>query len=409
MVMLDLFERSDYPVGIAHCNFKLRGDESDMDADFVQGIASERNISFYYTSFDTIQYARDKGLSIQMAARELRYGWFEEIRKTEGFDLISTGHNLDDNVETFFVNLLRGTGLAGLTGIPVKSGKVIRPILFATRNDIEEYAKDMNIRFRTDSSNNETKYLRNKIRHEIVPLLNSLQNDFNVLMDNTMQRLDQINGLYIDYINLLRNDLLKNKGERFLVSISSIKNLKYPETVLFELLKPFGINTGMLGDLLYVVNHGISGKQLETETHILTRDRDFLLIDPKAHSMKKQFIITRCKPEIIEPVHLEFKVMKMDACEINDNPNMAYLDHDKIEFPLKLRKWQKGDVFYPLGMKNSKKLSDFFIDQKVSLPDKEKAWLLCSGNDIVWVVGYRIDDRFKVTGSTKKVFVVRFD
>lgn len=407
MVMLDLLIKGKYPASIAHCNFKLRGKDSDLDEEFVRDFAKMHGMPFFCKSFDTSRYARKKGISIQMAARELRYKWFEELRAQEGCDHIATGHNMNDNAETFFVNLLRGTGLAGLTGISAKTGYLVRPLLSFLREDIEVYAARNEIAYRTDRSNNETKYLRNYIRHHIITQFVSQRQDFISSLHGTMQKLDEVHSVYLEYIDILKRKILEHSHGRTLVRISSLKVLEHPHVVLYEILRPFGFNEGMINDILDAMN-GTPGKQFFTSTHKLTIDREFLMLEDIIPQDEKQYIIPRCKKELTEPLNIMFRLVKAVESEISGDPALAFLDFEKIEFPLKLRKWQHGDVFYPLGMKRPKKLSDFFIDSKVPLPDKDNIWLLCSGEDIIWVVGYRIDERFKVSESTQKILLVEW-
>ncbi|MBU2650827.1 MAG: tRNA lysidine(34) synthetase TilS [Bacteroidetes bacterium] len=407
VVMAELFREAELNFSIAHCNFQLRGEDSEEDERFVTALAKSYNTGFFTARFDTREYADSRGISIQMAARELRYSWFEEIRREGNFNFIATGHQMDDLVETFFINLLRGTGITGLTGIPVKTGTIVRPLLFATREQIQEYASLKGLSFREDRSNNEIKYLRNFIRHRIIPLFQKQQPDFNRTIFETTQRLKLAQHAYSNYIEDLRKQFLQQDGERVILKLDFLKNLDEQESVLFELIRPFGFSYAVTMDICRALG-GTPGKTFLSSSHRISLDRNVLLIDELIEERSEKFFIPRCQKKISQPFQLTFKVEKIDEFRIIDNPDLAFLDYEKIEFPLILKNWEKGDFFYPLGSSGHKKISDFLIDKKIPLPDKNKIWLLCSAGNIVWIIGHRIDHRFRVTKDTRKVLVVSY-
>jgi len=407
VVMLDLFIKTGYSCGIAHCNFGLRGAESDEDEDFVRHIAYQYGIRFFYKRFNTEEYAEDQSISIQMAARKLRYDWFEKIRREQSFDFIATAHNQDDVLETFFINLSRGSGIRGLTGIKVISGRIIRPMLFAPRNMIEEYAQENSISYREDSSNASDKYIRNKIRHKILPLFEVINPSFRAVLIETIQKLRDAESIYTDEINLRRNEIVSEKDEIITISLDRLRDLPQHKTYLFEFLSEYHFTPKQIADIDESVN-AASGKQFFSTTHRLVKDRSKMIITPIGDEEYRKFYIPEGTGQIFEPVHLEFIIIdKTPGFRIPSEPNIACLDYDLLSFPLLIRKWQSGDYFRPLGMKHRKKLSDFLVDQKISIVDKENLWLLLNNEDIVWVINQRIDERYKITPGTKQILMIK--
>ena len=413
VVMCELFHSAAYRFGIAHCNFNLRGKESDADEAFVQSLAKKYQVPFYHKKFLIKKDASEKKISIQMAARELRYHWFEELRIKEQFDLIATAHHLDDQIETFFINLLRNTGIAGLHGILSKQGNLIRPLLFTHRGDIAVFAQKHKLTFREDSSNAETKYLRNKIRHEIIPVFCELNPAFPKILTETIQRIRETEIIFRDTMVELRKKIIRNDSKGIHIRIADLKKLSPIDIYAFELLSPFGFNEAVISDILHSADEG-SGKIFYSQTHRLIKDREQFIINPiadlKGSRVKNAEIkIAVNKKEIRKPIHLSFtKTSCGKTFSIDPSDNVANLDLNKINFPLIVRRWEKGDSFNPLGMNKKKKLSDYFIDRKLSIPEKENIWLLCSGQQILWIIGHRIDHRFRVTSRTKEVMQVRW-
>jgi tRNA(Ile)-lysidine synthase len=409
MVMMDLFLQKDYRIGVAHCNFQLRGKESEDDQKFVEQITSEKKIHFYTKRFDTENFARENSMSIQMAARELRYSWFDEIQSKYGYQYIAIGHNLDDVVETFFINLNRGTGIRGLTGIKPVFGNIIRPLLFASRIEILDYAGSRNINFREDSSNIETKYMRNKIRHNIIPEFNLINSDFGKIMTETIDRLRDAEIFLDTSIDKIKSDIIiEQSSNRILIDIDKLKLLKPVNTVLFEIIKDYGFNFKTVKNIISSLSD-TSGKKFYSKTHRIIKDRSFLII---TDIEKIDYTAIKIKADIAEiatPVSLSFNRFKRPGkFRIPVENKYAVLDFNKLKYPLELRKWRQGDRFKPLGMDHFKKLSNFFIDSKLSIPDKEAVWIITSGEDIIWVVNYRIDDRFKVDDDTKEILVIEY-
>ncbi len=406
--MLHLLLDAGYTCGIAHCNFGLRDEEADRDEQFVQKIAEQHNIPFYTTRFNTKQYAEENNMSIQMAARDLRYEWFEHIRQEHDYDLIAVAHNSDDVVESVLNNLSRGTGLRGLSGIKPRVNKIIRPLLFASREDIIQYCHEHDIQHVEDSSNATIKYSRNLLRHKIIPLFEQINPRFRETIIENTGRLNDNLLIYEQAINKTRHELLKHDNGTWTISIEKLQELAPLKTWLFELFRDFNITQKHVNDLAGLLNN-IPGKQILTPTHRIVKDRQFIMATYRFKEDKQQYYIDEGVTMIEKPIHLSFK--KLMAADINsfpDDPAIAYLDYDKLVFPLLLRKWQHGDYFMPLGMTGIKKLSDFFIDQKLSVIAKEKAWLLVSGGKIAWIAGHRIDERYKITKETDNVLEVRW-
>lgn len=410
IAMVQLFKKTGLNFGIAHVNFGLRGEESDGDEAFVKQLAKELDVPFYGKQFQTKQYAADNKISIQMAARDLRYEWFDEILKEYNYNFVATAHHLDDQAETFFINLLRGTGISGMHGILPKQGKLIRPLMFTTREKIMSFALDMNLQWRDDRSNKSRKYLRNKLRLDVLAELYKINPQFSYKLNESISHLRDVESIYNSHIAGVTADLVQHTPEGVLISIDWVYEYEPHNTYLFELLKPYGFSYSVVKEIVRSLDT-FSGKVFYSPTHRLLRDRDNFIIQPLTELNSDPFqsevyLLEKETLNIEHPVclctHQTDKISELPM----GKASIACLDIDKLEFPLKLRKWEKGDWFIPLGLKGKKKLSDFFIDQKVSLADKEKAWLLLSGDEIVWVIGKRIDNRFRITPKTKKAFVL---
>jgi len=406
IVLCELFHQSKHNFGIAHCNYQLRGKESMEDESFVKGIASKYKVEFFSKRFETKKTAKEKGSSIQETARVLRYNWFEQIRKQNGYDYIATAHHKDDSIETFFINLIRGTGIAGLHGILPKRGNIIRPLLFAGRNEINEFIKSNKLKFREDSSNASNKYLRNKIRNNILPLFDQINPSFRDTLLEDILRLNETEKVFNYYIETCKEKVLKKDT----ISISGLKEFPFPFVLLYEILKKYHFNSDVSQEVFSSLD-AKPGKIFYSPTHRLVKDRELLIItEKKANDSNDTFFISKDIKRISVPVKLELSQQKIsDKYNIPKNNNIACLDFEKLHFPLEIRRWKKGDYFYPLGMKEKKKLSDFFSDNKFSIPEKEETWLLCSGGNIVWIINHRIDDRYKVGKNTKMIYFVRYN
>jgi tRNA(Ile)-lysidine synthase len=401
IVLTDLLYKLKHSIGLAHCNFKLRIEESDQDEAFVEDLADKLSVPFYSQTFETKNYAKKHKLSIQMAARELRYLWFEEIVKDFKYDYLLTAHHADDDLETFFINLSRGTGLKGLTGIPEINNNTVRPLLIFGREEILVYAKRNNLYWREDSSNKKTDYLRNKLRLEVLPEYKKASSDLLKSFQTTRKHLQDAQLLIDDYMMLIYNIAVTQDSEGYHIAISKLEELPNTNALLYELLSPFDFtDLKSVSELLSAQ----SGKQLYSKTHRLLKNRDELILtEIKAESDLNSIIISENEKKIDLPFPIEFNSTKKIG---NISSSTIYVDKDKLHYPLSLRKWKEGDVFQPFGMKGKKKLSKFFKDEKLSLVSKEKIWVLCSNDQIIWVVGFRPDDRFKVEDTTKEILQI---
>ena len=405
VVLTSLLHGLEYTIGLAHCNFSLRGKESDGDEDFVMDLAGKLEIPVFSETFDTKAYAKEHKLSTQVAARELRYTWFEELLADFKFDYLLTGHHTDDDLETFLINLSRGTGLRGLTGIPVVNNKVVRPLLCFGRGEIVKYAKKSKLYWREDSSNSEVDYLRNKLRIETIPKYKEAAPGLLQSFQKSREHLENSQNLVEDYMVLVSNLVISEFSDGYQINIQKLQELPNTPALIYELLSPFGFTDfSTLLDLLTAQ----SGKQVFSSSHRLLKDRNslFLTEKPKKGIKKEEvseLFISENEKKIDKPIALEFKSTKKIG---NITNTTVYVDKDKIHYPLHLRKWREGDVFQPLGMKGKKKLSKFFKDEKLSLIAKEKIWVLCSGDEIVWIVNFRMSDRFKVQANTKEILKI---
>ncbi len=407
MVMADLFVRTGIVTGIAHCNFCLRGKEADMDEMLVKEFAEKNNIVFYSKRFDTKEYAARNRISIQMAARDLRYAWFEDVMNEKSFNVTALAHNLNDNIETLLINLTRGTGIKGLTGMKPSSGKIIRPLLFATRNEIETYCNNNKINYREDRSNIETKYTRNKIRHKVIPVLKDINPSVEATLNETAIRLRGINDIVSYFINEIRQRIICEKDNRIVMDIKLLEPYYNNKTLIYELLKPFGITDTTLNDL-YNIIEGDTGRRIYTVSHMILKNRGELIISELKDEENESFEISNIVELRKLPFILSASLVRISGSySIPDDPEIACLDSSKVSFPIIIRKWKHGDYFYPLGMKQKKKLSDFFIDCKYSVIDKEKKLIMESAGNIVWIIGDRIDNRVKITKLTREALVIQ--
>lgn len=406
VAMLDLMVQSNFKVAIAHCNFKLRGAESDGDETFVKSLAESYDVPYFGTSFQTKEYASDNGVSIQMAARKLRLEWFEETRRANSFDCIALAHQQGDVIETFFINLSRGTGIRGLTGMKTKSQYLVRPLLFARRTEIVDYCRTHDLSYREDSSNAKQEYYRNKIRHSLMPVFLELNPRFSDNMIENIDRLREVEQIFQQSVaEALERCAIRKHDEVYL----SIQELKYHDplpTYLFEFIREFNFSKHDIPEIIASLD-GPSGKVFFSPTHRLLKDREELIISALEQASQYQYYIEDGTQEIDQPVALSFALIaKNELEEIKKSPRYAYLDYDKLNFPVILRRWRKGEYFMPFGMEGFKKLSDFFIDQKMSIIEKEKTWILASDEHPVWIVGRRIDNRYRIGEETKRVLVV---
>lgn len=405
MALLHLLHSVGRQLEVAHCNFQLRDDESEGDMQLVKDFCNKLSIVFHHKRFDTSQHAKYNKVSIEMAARELRYEWFQELLNSRGLDFILTGHHGNDSIETFFLNLLRGTGVRGLSGIQFRNKGIIRPLLEISQDDILTYCQLHSIPYREDSSNSDTKFLRNKIRHEIIPVFESMNPSFYKTMLNNMSHLQEAEQLLNYELERFRTEVLVDEHDKVLIPISKLELFPQKQTILFEVLRPYGFNTSVVNDVIEHLN-GLSGKQFFSDTHRLIKDRHNLLVVRKEEVGVDHFWLE--EGSIVSPVAMEVIVYDVpEDFKYSTDRRIAQLDADLIELPLLVRKWKQGDAFMPLGMNNFKKVSDFFIDNKFSIAEKESTWLVISGEDIIWIAGHRIDDRVKTTKRTRRILELK--
>lgn len=402
MVLTHLFKALNYNIAIAHCNFNLRGEESDGDENFIRSHANDNNIEIFVTHFDTASFAEDTKVSVQMAARQLRYAWFQELMEEKGFDYLLTAHHLDDSIETFLINFTRGTGLEGLTGIPQQNDTVIRPLLPFTRKEIENYAEENGIKWREDSSNASDKYMRNKLRHDIIPVLKSMNTDFSGSFKETLQHLQQAQSLVEDASVLVYKQVVTEVDGQKHINIEQLLRLPNYHAYLYQWLKPFSFTAW---NDIYNLPSAQTGKQINTEQYRLLKNREILILEPINQQDNQVYKIEENQREVTVPIHLYFQ--KTALISNNFLKNEIYVNKELVKFPLFVRKWREGDYFYPFGMNGKKKkVSKFFKDEKMSVSEKENTWLLLSGKDIVWIVGRRADERFKVTENTTQILKI---
>ncbi|HMR82444.1 MAG TPA: tRNA lysidine(34) synthetase TilS [Niabella sp.] len=400
VVLCHLCKRAGYDFGIAHCNFQLRAEDSTRDEKFVQALAGELGVPFYLVQFETKQYAEEKKQSTQEAARELRYKWFEKTRAEEGYDFILTAHHADDNIETVLMNFFRGTGITGLTGIKPINRKIRRPLLFAKRTQLEAYLKEHQLQFVQDETNLHDDYTRNYFRNTILPQISNVYPEVQQNLLNNMERFKDVEALYRNEIEHHQKKLLQKKGADFLIPVLLLQKTTAYQTVLLEMVKAFGFKASQLPELIGLLESQ-PGKYMLSSTHRVLKDRKHLVISALNEIPSAAVIIEGEGRYIFAGGILSVRVTSQE--DILRNENTASINASLVEYPLILRPWRTGDYFYPLGMQKKKKVSRFLIDKKLSLAEKERIWVVEMNKKIIWVVGHRIDDRFKITGNTTAV------
>lgn len=402
MVMLHLMLTVADNVSVAHANFSLRGLESDGDEVFVRTFCSQHKIPVYVKKFETKEFADEHKLSIQQAARQLRYEWFEELCEREVFDFVLTAHHLDDQLETFLIHLVRGTGLQGLTGIPEQQGNILRPLLIFSRKQLEYYAQEHLISWREDSSNHEIYYLRNKLRHTVVPLLKEINPSFLDGFNNTLHHLKQSQSLVSVTSEETWKAITHEKENSIVIDLKKWSTLPYPEAYLYAWLSPFGFTAWE--DIYYLAKEAPTGRIIFAPHYRLLKNRQELILESIESYGQQEFEIAS-----IDDKNSSFPVEWEQVSSISEvDKESIIVDADALKFPLILRRWQEGDYFYPFGMQGKKKVSKFFKDEKISVFEKEKIWLLCSENKIIWVVGYRADRRFQIQPNTQNFLKFTF-
>lgn len=404
IVLLHLLQKIGLTLGVAHCNFKLRGDHSDADLSFVETIAGNLGVPVFTTVFDTKTYAKTQGISTQVAARELRYEWFYSTARANGYDRIATGHHADDDLETFFINLSRVTGLRGLTGITSNTEQLIRPLLPFSRAQIMQFAKKEGLFWREDSSNSTRDYLRNKLRLDVIPAFKGVNKTVLQNFKQTQQHLKESQALLEDYITLVTKLVVSHKDTSFEIDSKQLQALPNTNTLLFELLYPYGFTD--FKAIASILESEV-GKKVLSKQYVLHKDRNHLVLTTREQVVDSRVYCIDAKQQSCTiPIKLNFtKVAQVGEHE----PHSLYVDAAKLTYPLKVRAWRLDDVFHPFGMKGKKKLTKFFKDEKLSLLSKNSVWVLESGDEIVWVIGLRPDDRYKVTSATNKVLKIQWN
>ena len=402
IVLHQLLNDLNFDISLAHCNFSLRDKESDLDEEFVKNLSQKSYNQIFTIKFDTNKFAQKNKFSTQIAARELRYIWFQELVENHNFDFVLTAHHADDNLETFLINLTRGTGLDGFTGIPKKNGNIIRPLLPFSRNEISEYAKTNKIDWREDASNASTKYIRNKIRHQIVPVLKEINPNLLDTFTKTTENLKESKQIIEDKIEDISSKVITSENNILKISINKINQLSNSKAYLFQLLKEYNFTEW---NDVYNLLTSQSGKQIFSKTHRLLKDRDFLLLSKiDINKIEDDFKIYANCSEITKPFLLKIEETQQKSTE---NKQTIYVDKNLLKHPLIVRKWKNGDYFYPTGMQGKKKLSKYFKDEKFSLIEKENTWLLCNtDNEIIWVINYRLDRRFEISNTSKQIIKI---
>ncbi|MBT1697989.1 tRNA lysidine(34) synthetase TilS [Fulvivirgaceae bacterium PWU4] len=407
MVMLHLFRQAGFDVGVAHCNFQLRGDDSLADEALVAQECATLGVPFHHKRFDTGAYAVAAGLSIQMAARQLRYDFFDTLLHAHGYVYLATAHHLNDVLETTILNLVKGTGMDGLQGVPVKNGSIIRPLLFATKEMLVAYARLHRLQWREDVSNASEDYQRNFIRHQVIPRLKELNPGLEHTYRSTNERITASVQFARNYIDSVAAEAITTSDSSIIIRKKEIDSTASPAVMLWELIKDKGFNFAQCQEI--VTDHQ-SGKKFFSSTHELFTDREAYILQEKSNTHVADVTIEAQAP-LVSNGHgeLHFDVQTRSQFTLSKDPLLAQLDLDKITYPLVWRCWQHGDSFVPLGMQHSKKLSDFFIDLKIPLPEKEKITVLESAGVIVWVVGLRIHDHYKITAGTSRILTVQLN
>lgn len=402
VALASLLKEGGYNFELAHCNFKLRDTESDGDEKFCKDFAKKNKLKIHTKQFNTKQFVKDSGQSVQMAARELRYNWFLELAKTYRYDAILTAHHANDNIETLLINLTRGTGLNGLKGIANKQNLIIRPLLFATKDGILNYAKKNKLKYRDDSSNDEVKYKRNYLRLEVIPNLKKLNPALENTFTNNIRLFNQSAKVVKQFVEDKKQQLVEESEEALKINLNGLLAEDSAELLLFEWLTDKGFNASQTEQILTSINNKLPGKLFFSETHKALIDRDFIFIEPKGDELPAKEILIQ---DILDfkktPIRINAEINT--SKRIITRKNIAQIDLSKLIFPMKIRKWKAGDKFKPLGMNGFKKLSDFLTNQKLNRFEKENVWVLLNKDEIVWIIGHRMDDRYKIQSTTKKV------
>lgn len=407
VVLFDLFCEAKFNFMVVHCNFQLRGDDSDKDSIFVEQLCTNHGIPFRGTTFQTKEFAQTNKLSIEMAARHLRYKWFEELRKELNFQYIVTAHHLNDNIETILLNLSKGTGISGLRGMQAKKGYIIRPLLFASRTEIENYVAEKQLEWREDSSNASNDYQRNLLRNEVIPILKKINPNLEQTFARNIERFQALDNDFQQNLSHFKKAVIKEENAVRFLKIETIQHWQSAAYFLEETLKDFGFNYFQSKEIYHSLNKS-PGKTFHSATHTLIKDREYLIITDKEERSFEEVLIEKGIQEIkYHSIKLSITTSSIEEWQTylttERKPGILWVDAERLNFPLSIRAWHEGDWFIPLGMKGKKKVSDFLVDKKIPLHEKKNTFLLCSGKEIVWVIGQRTDERFKITENTKQV------
>ena len=404
VLMAHLLKAAGYNFSITHCNFQLRGDDAIADQEFCKNLAQQLGVPFYTINFDTTDYAANHKISIQMAARDLRYQWFQQVKQQHGYDVIALAHHQNDTIETILLNLTRGTGIAGLHGILPKNGDLVRPLLFLNREAIQQLIQQNSLQYVEDSSNSSVKYTRNKIRHEVIPKLKELNPGLEKTFESNLQHFREMETLLELKLSELKKDLFIQQGDEIHLPLEAVKKLEPKRLLLFNLLQPYGFNETTVNDLIASLDKH-SGRVFESLGYRLILDRENIILVKKTDHPAE--ITINQNNHVVNYNNYKITLLHDDSpLIVKDNPLAVSIDADLLVYPLTIRAWQQSDYFYPLGMKTKKKLSDYFIDQKIPVHQKTQVPLLVNGNgDIIWIAGYRSSEHYKVSKNTKKVTI----
>lgn len=406
VVLAYVLHKLGFSISMAHCHFNLRGDDANRDQKFTRDFARSLGVPFHSTKFETQVYADTRKVSIQMAARDLRYFWFEKLCKQNNYAQIAVGTHLTDNMETFVFNAAKGTGLSGLRGIKPQNGRVVRPLLQVGKEEIYAYAKSKGLTWREDLSNQSIKYARNKIRHQVLPVLSEINPNLEATFQRNFQTLGRVDAFMVFQMKAIWEKWVIREDKGIKIAIEDLKKYEFADVVLSYQLKPYGFNSAHVKNLLKAI-YGQSGAMVSSVDYHIYIDRDFVFIQQKRFfSVGADFKVTEFLGEISDPIPLKFEDHHAQNFEIIPNKKTACLDFDKLIFPLNLRQWREGDTFYPFGMKGKKKISNLLIDCKIPKHEKQNIWVLESDGEICWVVGVRPSDKFKIDAQTQRVYQV---
>lgn len=407
VVLSELCHRAGFDFAIAHCNFQLRDADSERDEKFVGELAGKYRVPFHTVKFDTKAIASNRKVSTQEAARDLRYNWFEQTREAEGYKYILTAHHADDNIETVLMNFFRGTGIKGVRGIESKHGYITRPLLFARRSELEDFLTENKLDYVTDFTNLRDDYTRNYFRNKVIPFIEKSFPEVNENVLANIARFKDVEMLYQQAIDRHKKKLLEFNGNEVHVPVLKLKKAAPLHSIVYEIIRDYGFSSPQTDEVIDILDSE-SGKYIQSASHRIIKNRGWLIIAPNEPVESEIIVIDAIGNWQFAIGNLQIEKFPVSDLKHSASNLLATIDAGEIKFPLLLRKWKQGDYFYPLGMRKKKKLSRFFIDQKLSKTDKEKAWVIEMDKKIIWVVGYRIDDRFKITGNTRQLLKLTF-